>query len=237
MKFENNPQKHEKIGVGGYKRAYKIYNEGRPEVQLVMKYEYTDLQMKGLFYLNKIATAIFPGKIASVMQAGNIHNEDSVVSQFRSEYYEPDEQHRDMQSVAKLIDGNYEFQSDDPLHQEFSSMWGKRACGLRSNPDVQKFVDAYEEAGFLAQDAALPISWGPQDIIFSQDGSFVYVDVDVPWDEPEEVGEDSYTARCLHFDPVKLQKTIHALPEETRREVQTHFDRLIALCQEAGFQI
>ena len=91
MKFERHPEHHEHIGTGSYKRAYKIETvDGVPEVQLVMKYEYTNEQMKGLFYLNKIATTLFPGKIARVKQAGNFDDEEGKSSQFVAEHQKPE---------------------------------------------------------------------------------------------------------------------------------------------------
>lgn len=240
MKFERHPEQHEHIGTGAYKRAYKIETvDGVPEVQLVMKHEYTNEQMKGLFYLNKIATAMFPGKIARVKQAGNFDDEEGKSSQFVAEYHEPDAQHVSMQHHAKALDGQYWADTDDEqeVAEEFSRLSTERSRLTRRHPGIQQFRDSYEEAGFVNKNPAMHIGWGSQDVILDEKGNFVYVDIDIPWDEPESVGEDTYTNKCLRFDPSALQAAIMSLPIETRNQAQVYFDRLIQLCREAGFGV
>lgn len=240
MKFERHPERHEHIGTGGYKRAYKVETvDGVPEVHLVMKHEYSNEQMKGLFYLNKIATAMFPGKIARVKQAGNFDDEEGKSSQFVAEYHEPDAQHVSMQHHAKALDGQYWADTDDEqeVAEEFSRLSTERSRLTRRHPGIQQFRDSYEEAGFVNKNPAMHIGWGSQDVILDEKGNFVYVDIDIPWDEPESVGEDTYTNKCLRFDPSTLQAAIMSLPIETRNQAQVYFDRLIQLCREAGFEV
>ncbi len=240
MKFERHPERHEHIGTGAYKRAYKIETvDGVPEVHLVMKHEYTNEQMKGLFYLNKIATALFPGKIARVKQAGNFDDEDGKSSQFVAEYHEPDAQHVSMQHHAKALDGQYWADTDDEqeVAEEFSRLSTERSRLTRRHPGIQQFQEAYEQAGLINENGAIQIGWGAQDVIVDEKGNFIYVDIDIPWDEPEEVGEKSYTLRCLRFDPDKLQTTINTLDDVKRATVQVYFDRLMQLCREAGFEV
>ncbi len=240
MKFERHPQNHEHIGTGAYKRAYKIETVGgEPEVQLVMKHEYTNEQMKGLFYLNKIATTLFPGKIARVKQAGNFDDEAGKSAQFVAEYHEPDAQHASMQHQTKALDGKYWADTDEEeeLVDRFHELSQERSAVTSENEALQEFCEAYDAAGFHNEEGALQIGWGSQDVIFKEDGSFVYVDIDIPWDEPESVGEETYTNACLRFDPVKLQAAIATLPAETREKTQVYFDRLMQLCREAGFAL
>jgi len=240
MKFERHPEKHEHIGTGAHKRAYKIETvDGVPEVQLVMKHEYTKEQMKGLFYLNKLATSLFPNKIAKVKQAGNFDDEERKSSQFIAEYHEPDPQHVSMQHHAKALDGKYWGDTDDEEEsvKEFERLYTERSRLTRRHPSIQEFRSAYEQAGFANENGAVHIGWGPQDVIIDEKGNFVYVDIDIPWDEPEEVEEESHTERCLRFDPEKLQATINAAPEADRQKLQTYFERLLDLCREAGFEL
>ena len=240
MKFERHPEKHEHIGTGAYKRAYKIEMVGGlPEVQLVMKHAYTNEQMKGLYYLNQIATSLFPGKIARVKQAGNFNDGEGESSQFVAEYHEPDSQHVSMQHHAKALDGKYEPDTDDEeeLVGEFERLSTERSRLTRLHPGIQEFRDAYEQAGFANENAALQMSWGAQDVILDDKGNFVYVDIDIPWDEPETVGEKSHTSRCLRFDPEKIQKTINDAAEADRVKLQGYFDRLMLLCRVAGFAV
>ena len=240
MKFEKYPQRHEHIGTGAYKRAYKIVDEdGRPEVQLAMKHEYTNEQMKGLFYLNKIAISLFPGKIVEVKQAGNFAEEGVVTSQFRAEYHEPDAEHLRMQHHIKALDGKYWADTDDEeeLMGVFQDISDSRSELLQNNQELQDFIDAYDAAGFQNEEGALQFGWGTQDVILKDDGSFVYVDIDIPWDEPDSVGEETHTEKCLRFDPKKLQAAINTLPEPERNKTQGYFDRLMTLCREAGFAV
>jgi hypothetical protein len=242
MKFERQPEKHEQIGVGGYKRAYKIEGDGSaPEVQLVMKHPYTNEQMKGLFYLNKLATLLFPGKIAEVSQAGNFLNQEGEIesSQFRAEYHEHDLLHQAMQEQAKVIDGGYapETPQEEAAYDVFRKLSTERSRLTRRHPGIEAFRDAYEEAGFVNKDTALSIEWGPQDVIVDSKGNFVYVDVDVPWHEPEEVDEESHNSRCLRFDPKKLQVAIDGIEESKRKEAEMYYGRLMDLVKEAGFEV
>jgi hypothetical protein len=240
MRFERQPEKHEQIGVGGYKRAYKI-SEGldTPEVQLVMRHQYTHEQMKGLLYLNKIATILFPGKIAKVKAAGNYITEDSeiVSSQFRAEYHEHDPIHSNMQHQAKVFDGNYSAYNDEQQEsvERFFEISKGRSRLTRRHPGIEAFHQAYEEAGFVNEDRAVKIYWGPQDVIIDEKGNFIYVDIDVPWDDPEEAGVSRFDLRCLRFDPVKLRATIATLDEPERTQAQGYYDRLMSLATEAGF--
>ena len=163
MKFERHPEKQEHIGTGAYKRAYKIESVGGvPEVQLVMKHEYTNEQMKGLFYLNKIATTLFPGKIARVKQAGNFDDGEGKSSQFVTEYHEPDTEHERLQHFTKALDGKYWPDNDDEqeLVEAFDSISHKRERAAIDNKDLQSFRDAYEAAGFWNENGALQIGWG-----------------------------------------------------------------------------
>jgi hypothetical protein len=238
MKFERHPEKQEHIGTGAYKRAYKIESVGGvPEVQLVMKYEYTNEQMKGLYYLNKIATTLFPGKIARVKQAGNFDDEEGKSSQFVAEYHSPDAQHLSMQHHAKSLDGNYWPDTDDEEEsaREFERLSTERSRFTRRHPGIQEFRNAYEQAGFANEKATLQIGWGAQDVTIDEKGNFVYIDIDIPWDEPDSVGEESHTIKCLRFDPEKLQTAINAADEANRQNLQSYFDRLMQLCKEAGF--
>ncbi len=240
MKFERHPERHEHIGTGAYKRAYKIETiDGVPEVQLVMKHEYTNEQMKGLFYLNKIATTLFPGKIARVKQAGNFDDEKGKSSQFVAEYHKPDIEHERLQHFTKALDGKYWADNEDEveLAEAFDSISHDREKTSINNKDLQDFRDAYEAAGFYNEDGAVKIGWGAQDLIYNEDGSFVYVDIDIPWDEPDSVGEESHTLRCLRFDPEKLQATISTADEANRKNLQSYFDRLMQLCRDAGFAV
>lgn len=240
MKFEQNPQKNELIGAGAYKRAYKIEAMGEiPEVHLVMKSEYTNEQMKGLFYLNKIATALFPGRVASVNQSGNFKGDETTSSQFLADYHEPDAQHKEMQQHMKALDGKYWSDTDEEEEtvEAFSDIFDIRGEEMEKNKEVQDFRDAYDAAGFHNPESIIGITWGPQDIIFKPDGSFVYVDIDIPWDEPQEVEEGTHTIKCLRFDPEKLKQTIAAMPEEKRVSTQAYYDRLMELCREAGFEV
>ena len=240
MKFERHPERHEHIGTGAYKRAYKIETiDGVPEVQLVMKHEYTNEQMKGLFYLNKIATTLFPGKIARVKQAGNFDDGEGKSSQFVAEYHEPDIEHERLQHFTKALDGKYWADNEDEveLAEAFDSISHEREKTSINNKDLQDFRDAYEAAGFYNEDGAVKIGWGAQDLIYNEDGSFVYVDIDIPWDEPDSVGEESHTLRCLRFDPEKLQATISTADEANRKNLQSYFDRLMQLCRDAGFAV
>jgi hypothetical protein len=240
MKFEQNPKQYEQIGVGAYKRAYKIeVVDGTPKVQLVMKHEHTNEQMKGLFYLNKIATALFPEKIAAVHQAGNFERDDAAASQFLTEYHEPDTQHKSMQHYMKALDGKYwaDSDEDEELIEAFSHLSDIRGEELENNPEVQDFRNAYEAAGFHSVEAAIGVTWGAQDVIFKKDGGFIYVDIDIPWDEPEGIGEEARTKKCIRFDSEKLQVAIDAMPQERRATTQAHFDRLMDLCRAAGFSV
>ncbi len=237
MKFERHPEHHEHIGTGAYKRAYKIETvDGVPVVQLVMKHEYTNEQMKGLFYLNKIATTLFPGKIARVKQAGNFDDEEGKSSQFIAEYHEPDAQHQSMQHQIKALDGKYWADTDEEeeLVARFGTLSRSRDEIISDNKELQDFRDAYEAAGFYNEEGDVQIGWGSQDVIFDDEGNFVYVDIDIPWDEPDEVGEESHTERCLRFNPEKLQAAINAAPETDRLKLQLYFERLLALCRNAG---
>jgi hypothetical protein len=242
MKFERHPEKHEQIGVGGYKRAYKVIEgSASPEVQLVMKHQYTNEQMKGLFYLNKLATLMFPDKIARVKASGNFLDEDGEVesSQFRAEYHEHDPVHQRMQHHAKAFDGNYAAENDDQQEslEIFNELSTERSRLARRHPGIEAFREAYKNAGFENEEAAVKISWGPQDVIIDEKGNFTYVDIDVPWDEPEDVGKEAYDKSCLRFDPIKLQAAIDTLDEPNRTTAQGCFDRLVGLAKDAGFSI
>ncbi len=242
MKFEYNPQHHEQIGVGGYKRAYKVVSEaGTPEVQLVMKHRYTNEQMKGLFYLNKIATLLFPGKVASVRQAGNVIGKENTIesSQFRAGYIKPDAIHEVIQDHAKAFDGDIwaAENRDDALLGELERLTNERIKRMKETPEIEDFQTAYEAAGFVNDDGAIKIGWGAQDVIFGESGDFTFVDIDVPWDEPDDVGEPGYTPRCLRFDPVKLKLAIATLPEPQQSEAHTYFGRLEEQMRSAGFSV
>jgi len=242
MRFESTPDPREQIGVGGYKRAYKVVRaDGTPEVQLVMKHQYTNEQMKGLFYLNKIATLLFPGKIAAVKQGGNIHGDDGQVvsSQFVSHYVEPDAQHRDIQEFATQFDGDMEAarEYDESHGGRLEAITNDRYDRLYTDNAIEAFRAAYAAAGLSNPDGAVQIGWGAQDVVFTKDGDFTFVDVDVPWDEPEDIGADAYTDQCLRFVPAKLQEAINTLPEPERTQTLQYYVRLEEQMRLAGFVV
>ncbi len=242
MKFERHPEKHEQIGVGGYKRAYKISEDGRtPEVQLVMKHKYTNEQMKGLFYLNKIATILFPGKIAAVSASGNFFSEEGGVesSQFRTKYHEHDPVHKSMQHHAKVFDGKYAAENDEQEEslERFWDLSEERDKQTQNHQGIEEFREAYHAAGFENEQAAVHVYWGSQDVIIDEKGNFVYVDIDVPWDEPEEVGQGEHNNRCLRFDPEKLRTAIASLEEPDRERAEGYYTRLIELARQTGFSL
>lgn len=235
MKFETQPNPEQKIGAGGYKEAYKIEGASGPEVHLSFKHAYTNEQIKSVFYLNRIATLLFPGKIARISQAGNaIDDAENKSSQAFAEYIDSsaDPEHLDLQKgYSTLYEG-----PDEESDPHFDNIWAQRLERMEKDPEVQAFLDKYEEAGLVAG-FGKSLRWGPQDLIFQKDGTFTFVDVDVAWDEPEDLYKKGYSRDLLRFDPKKLQTAINKLKEEDRNQAQAAYNQLITLCRKAGINI
>ncbi len=236
MRFES-PKPEKKIGTGGYKEAFLTEGPVR-QVHLRFKHPYTHNQIKSVFYLNKIATKLFPNKIAIVTQVGNDSQEDgNQVTSAYTNYVEPDDQHVAMQSEALVykFDGLQTTPEQDLAADRFFDLSEER-MKIFDEPAVKEFLKKYERSG-LVENFGKQAKWGPQDVIRNKDGSFTFVDVDVAWDEPEDLGETVYSKKLLRFDPKKLQHSIRALSEPARTGAQKAYDRLISLCKSTGFAI
>lgn len=239
MKLNGAPSPEKQIGVGGYKRAYLIEKEGKAEVHLVFKDTYTPQQIKGLFYLNKIATALFPEHIVKVTQVGNTESGEDTTTHAFTEYVTPDAQHVALQNESLKFD----FKSVEDLdtneeimaREQFNHLNRQRQTDF-NKVEVSKFINSYEKSGLVAGFGHM-VRWGPQDLILKSDGNFIFVDIDVAWDEPEDMGETEHTNSLLRFDPKKLQESISHLSEPMKSDAQSAYDRLIVLCREAGFTL
>ncbi len=233
MKFEPHPEKFPKIGEGNFKHAYRI-EDGL--VQLVMKSEHIPLQMKGLLYLNKIATALFPGKIAQVVMSGIVEGDEGHTSaQIVSRYHEPDERHRRMQTLIKALQGRSwaENEEEQEWGEELKELYEISSSEISNRNDITQFKKKFEETGFFES------NWSAQNFVFNEDGSFTFVDIEMPWDEDihDTAPKTTRYKSSLNFDPEKLQIAINAATDADRPALQSYFERLMQLCREAGFEV
>lgn len=229
MRFENphqQPTKFEKIGEGTQKHAYRNLEDPN-SVTVAFKYEWTNEEVKAMFYIQKIAHIIFPDETVNVHQVGRVLNEDGDSSSYaRSQYVsaENDPTHQRMQTILSENDG-----SAWDLNKKDSKEMDEYYKQSRQDKRVRMFLHKYAKAGL--ENRLAP--FGRQDRIELGDGKFKYVDLAVPWN----IDEDDKNHKELLFDPEKLEQAINELPELTRKKAQVYYDRLVSLCRDAGFEL
>jgi hypothetical protein len=122
MRFENpnqQPDKFRKVGQGAYKVGY-VHENDRDAITLKFKNEWSNEEMRALFYIQKIAHLIFPEETVAVRQVGSIVEGEKLVNFARTEYVSPehDAVHQRMQEIYDPADGIY----DDVKNNRKNSM-------------------------------------------------------------------------------------------------------------------
>jgi len=229
MRFENpqqKPDRFEKVGEGTQKFAYR--NEDDPgSIYLEFKHEHSNVEMKAMFYIQKIAHLIFPDETVAVQQVGSVTNKNGRITNFaRTEFVsqETDPVHLRMQEMYRGVGGDYSL-----IKGKEKKEIKKYYTASLNDSRVRAFLRQFAKAG-LENRLAM---FGRQDRIETGNDKFKYVDIAPPWYIDEEYPE----TKELLFDPKKLKKAIEQLPEASQKKAFVYFDRLLDLCRQVGFEV
>ncbi len=212
------------IGEGIEKRVYRLPNDAA-HATLEFKYEnYSNEQIRGLFYFQKICHLLFPAHIVDISQSGNIPDGTGARAFARTPLIKTDADplHSEIQNAYIAAAGDSE-----SLTEAGSQLWDQAAAQNEQNEPVQQFLDDAIKAGIWH--ASDP--WGPQDCIHDAAGGFTFVDTHVPWMETVDP-VTGQLVKILLFYPDWLEQAISKLPAERQKPAQVFFTRLMQIYRE-----